>query len=367
MNPHAPLTIVAMSGGVDSSVAALLLKEQGHNVQGLYMTNWTEDEEGYCTAAEDFQDALKVAQRLEIPLHQVNFAREYREQVFEYFLQTYRAGRTPNPDVMCNREIKFGVCLDYARRLGAVRFATGHYARTEERDGRHYLCKARDRNKDQSYFLHSIDRDVLPDILFPLGDMPKDQVRARASAAALPVHDKPDSTGICFIGERPFQEFLSKYIPAQPGAIETPEGERVGTHQGLMYYTLGQRQGLKIGGRQGASEEPWYVAAKDLKRNALIVVQGHDHPLMSSRSLTTEAVHWLVDPPSAQFACTVKTRYRQADQACEVYLDANGDGNTVRIVFQTPQRAVTPGQYAVLYQDETCLGGAIIRDTFARL
>src|SRR5688500_16054230 len=249
-----PLTLVALSGGVDSAVTALLLKEQGHDVQGLYMTNWTEDEEGYCTAAQDFQDALKIAQRLGIALHHVNFAREYRDQVFEYFLDTYKAGRTPNPDVLCNREIKFGVCLDYARRLGAHRFATGHYARLAHAAPGTELLKARDADKDQSYFLHGVDRRHFERVLFPLGELAKPEVRTLAREAGLPVFDKPDSTGICFIGERPFREFLQRYIPTTPGDIVTEAGEIVGQHRGLAFYTLGQRGGLEIGGRAGNSE-----------------------------------------------------------------------------------------------------------------
>lgn len=357
------MVIVALSGGVDSAVAALLLKEQGHDVQGLFMKNWTEDEDGYCTAAQDFQDALQVARRLQIPLHHVNFAREYRDQVFDYFLSTYKAGRTPNPDVLCNREIKFGVCLDYARRLGADLFATGHYARIGQRGGRHVLCKGRDLLKDQSYFLHAIDPKVLPQVLFPIGELTKDEVRRRAREVVLPVFDKPDSTGICFIGERPFQEFLSRYLPAQPGIIEAADGTPVGEHRGLMYYTLGQRQGLGIGGRNDSAENPWYVAGKDLERNVLIVVQGHDHPLLLSTGLRTEAVHWLTEPSAGRFDCTVKVRYRQADQRCTVELQKG----EAFVSFAEPQRAVTPGQFAVFYDTDVCLGGAVIRETVSPL
>lgn len=347
---------MGLSGGVDSAVSALLLKEQGYEVQGLFMVNWEEDEQGYCTAAEDFQDARRVAELLQIPLHKVDFARQYRTEVFDDFLRRYQSGQTPNPDVMCNRMIKFGVCLDYARRLGAELFATGHYARVEKRDGHYRLCKGRDAAKDQSYFLHSIDPQVLPHVLFPIGELAKEEVRKRARAAALPVFDKPDSTGICFIGERPFQEFLAQFLPPQPGAIETPEGRQIGTHQGLMYYTLGQRQGLHIGGLKDSNDEPWYVADKDHQRNVLIVVQGHDHPRLLSYGLRTERAHWLVEPSAARFACTVKTRYRQRDQVCTVELD----GGSLKVSFAQPQRAVTPGQYAVFYDNEVCLGGAVI-------
>lgn len=352
--------VVALSGGVDSAVAALVLKEQGYEVQGLFMSNWEEDETGYCTTAEDFQDARRVCDALEIPLHRVSFAREYRDRVFEYFLTEYRSGRTPNPDVLCNREIKFGACFDYALRLGADLFATGHYARIGTSEEALRLCKARDTSKDQSYFLHGIDPAVLGRTLFPLGETMKTEVRRRARAAALPVFDKKDSTGICFIGERPFREFLATYLPAQPGAIETVDGERLGEHLGLMYYTLGQRHGIGIGGRADLQESAWYVAAKDLARNALIVVQGHDHPALQATGLLTEAVHWLVACP-ARFRCTVKTRYRQADQACEVEVL----GARARVRFDAPQRAVTPGQFAVFYDGEVCLGGAVIASTDA--
>lgn len=349
--------IVALSGGVDSAVAALLLLEQGHDVQGLFMSNWEEDESGYCTAAEDFQDARRVCEILGIPLHRVSFAREYRDRVFQYFLGEYRSGRTPNPDVLCNREIKFGACFEYARRLGADRFATGHYVRNVRNGDGHVLRKAQDRGKDQSYFLHGIDPRVLPRTLFPLGGLEKEEVRRLAHAATLPVFDKKDSTGICFIGERPFRRFLASYLPAQPGPIETPEGRVIGEHDGLMYYTHGQRHGLGIGGLAQQPEDPWYVAAKDLARNVLIVVQGHDHPLLMAAALRTETVHWLTRPDDARsFRCAVKTRYRQHEQACEVRLD---DGEAI-VTFDEPQRAVTPGQFAVFYDGDTCLGGAVI-------
>jgi tRNA-specific 2-thiouridylase len=346
-----------MSGGVDSSLAAWQLIQQGYEVQGLFMSNWDEDEDGYCTAAQDFQDARQVCERLGIPLHKVSFAGEYRERVFAYFLEEYRAGRTPNPDVLCNREIKFGVCFDYARRLGADWVATGHYARVEHAPTVR-LLKGRDPQKDQSYFLHAMPASALARTLFPIGDMDKSVVRAKARELTLPVFDKKDSTGICFIGERPFAEFLQRYLPAQPGEIESLDGRTLGSHRGLMYYTLGQRQGLHIGGRNDASEEPWYVAAKDLARNVLVVVQGHDHPALLSSSLTASQIAWVAgEPPAQRFRCTAKVRYRQADQDCEVQI--LGD-STCAVRFDVPQRAVTPGQYVVFYQDDVCLGGAVI-------
>ena len=349
--------IVGLSGGVDSAVAALLLKEQGRDVHGLFMSNWEEDDDGYCTAAQDFQDARAVAGELGIPLHRVSFAAEYRERVFAHFLAEHRAGRTPNPDVLCNREIKFGVALRHARRLGATRFATGHYARIVAGPAGAQLLKARDAAKDQSYFLHAVGITELAETLMPIGELEKGAVRERARRAGLPVFDKPDSTGICFVGERPFREFLGRYLTDRPGPIESADGEPLGTHRGLAFYTLGQREGLGIGGRAGRSELPWFVARKDAARNALIVVQGHDHPLLLSAALTTGRVHWLSEPRREPAACAVKVRYRQADQPARL---EPLPGGGARIVFETPQRAVTPGQYAVLYEGERCLGGAVI-------
>jgi tRNA-uridine 2-sulfurtransferase len=340
-----------MSGGVDSAVAAYLLRRAGHDVHGLYMSNW-EDEDDYCTGARDFQDARAVAAELGIPLHRVSFADEYRARVFDYFLTEYRAGRTPNPDVLCNREIKFGICLDYAARLGAGRFATGHYARVKHTAEGPELHKAVDADKDQSYFLHAVSRDHFARVLFPLGELTKSEVRRLAREAGLPVFDKPDSTGICFIGERPFREFLSRYIPASPGDIVTDNGEVVGRHRGLAFYTLGQRGGLEIGGRAGAKEDPWY--------NQLLAVQGHDHPLLVSRALATGPCNWLVQPAAPEFASAIKVRYRQADQGCHAQRDAHG---ALRVRFDEPQRAVTPGQFAVLYDGERCLGGGVIERT----
>lgn len=348
--------VVGMSGGVDSAVAALLLKQRGIEVHGLFMSNWEEDEEGYCNAARDLQDARAVADQIGIPLHRVNFAREYRERVFSDFLAEYEAGRTPNPDVLCNREIKFGVFRHYARRLGAGYVATGHYART---DGAGRLLRARDDNKDQTYFLQSVTAAALRQTLFPIGELAKSAVRQLADEAGFPNHAKPDSTGICFIGERRFREFLARYLPAQPGPIVTETGERLGDHQGLMFYTIGQRQGLGIGGQRGRSESAWYVCAKDLARNRLVVVQGHDHPSLLSHGLEAADAHWISGrPPGWPLLCQARTRHRQPVQSCRV--EPSGAGLAVR--FERPQRAITPGQYVAFYDGEVCLGGALIRN-----
>jgi tRNA-uridine 2-sulfurtransferase len=356
--------IVGLSGGVDSAVAALLLRQAGWEVQGLFMSNWEEDDDAYCTSARDFQDARAVASELGIALHRASFALEYRERVFRHFLREHRAGRTPNPDVLCNREIKFGVALQWARRLGASHFATGHYARLQQGPEGTGLYKARDPAKDQSYFLHAVAAEELARTLMPLGELQKSAVRERARRAGLPVFDKPDSTGICFIGERPFREFLARFLARNPGPIETPAGERLGTHQGLPFYTLGQRGGLGLGGRHGHPEQPWYVAAKDGARNALIVVQGHDHPLLGSAELATGAWSWLAPPRREAFRGTVKVRYRHGDQAALLAPRADG---TMHIAFDEAQRALTPGQYAVAYEGERCLGGAVIESVAAPL
>jgi len=358
ISPAAGTVIVGMSGGVDSAVAALLLRDAGFSVQGLFMSNW-DDDDGYCTTAADYQDARRVCELLGIPLHRVSFARQYRERVFSLFLREYAAGRTPNPDVLCNREIKFGVCLEYMQRLGADWIATGHYAQIRHSRPYPELLKAADAAKDQSYFLHSVAVSALSKTLFPLGRLQKAQVRAMAHAAGLPVFDKPDSTGICFIGERPFQEFLSQHLRTEPGSIETADGRILGEHAGLALYTLGQRSGLKIGGRAGAAAAPWYVADKVMARNALIVVQDQNHPLLLSDSFSVEQMHW-INPDDARELpreCAVKTRYRQNDLAC-VLRSSGAEG--WRVALDRPARSVTPGQYAVFYQGERCLGGGII-------
>ncbi|WP_343214905.1 tRNA 2-thiouridine(34) synthase MnmA [Dyella lutea] len=355
--------MLGMSGGVDSSVAALVLQRAGYEVEGLFMQNWEEDERaGPCTADADRKDALGVCGRLGIPFHSRNFAAEYWDGVFEHFLAEYRAGRTPNPDVLCNREIKFKTFLDEARALGAEKIATGHYAQVDQRDGRYRLLRAADRSKDQTYFLHAIGQSQLAATLFPIGHLPKEQVRAMAREAALPTHAKKDSTGICFIGERDFREFLGQYIPARPGAMRTPDGGEVGEHQGVMYYTLGQRQGLGIGGRHGASGEAWYVVGKDVPANILYVAQGGENHWLQSNRLVADTPHWIAgEAPASRFRCTAKTRYRQTDQACEVLLR----DERLEVRFDEPQRAVTAGQSVVFYDGEACLGGAVIAVTDA--
>jgi tRNA-uridine 2-sulfurtransferase len=352
--------IVALSGGVDSAVTALLLKRAGHDVHALFMHNWEEDEQGYCTAAEDFQDARAVANELGIPLHRIDLSAEYRERVFTDFLAAYRAGLTPNPDVLCNREIKFGDCLRHAQRLGGTHLATGHYARIAEGADGPELHKGVDPSKDQSYFLHAVIRERLAHALMPLGEMHKEQVRELARSAGLPVFAKRDSTGICFIGERPFREFLQQYIEHRPGPMITDAGEEVGEHIGLPFYTLGQRGGIGIGGLRGSSGEPWFVVGKDAKRNALIVAQGENHPALFCGHVVTTAVNWLCAKPVAPLAATVRLRYRQQDQEARILpLDDNG----VAIEPVQRQRAVTPGQSAVIYQGSRCLGGGVIART----
>jgi tRNA-specific 2-thiouridylase len=349
--------VVGMSGGVDSSVAALLLKREGYEVIGLFMKNWEDDDtgDGYCPAKQDFMDVLAVADRIGIEVEAVNFAREYRERVFALFLQEYQAGRTPNPDVLCNSEIKFKAFLDHALGLGADYIATGHYARVRERNGVFELLKAEDGSKDQSYFLYRLGQAQLSRTIFPLGGLYKREVREIARRAGLVTAEKKDSTGICFIGERPFREFLSRYLPRQPGEMHTPEGRVVGQHEGLAYYTIGQRQGLGIGG-QG---EPWFVAGKDMARNVLIVVQGHDHPALFRERLRASDLSWVSGlAPHPSWVYGAKTRYRQPDAPCCI---ARIDDGACEIEFAQPQWAVTPGQSVVVYESEVCLGGGVIQ------
>jgi tRNA-specific 2-thiouridylase len=355
--------MLGISGGVDSSVAAMRLKQAGHEVEGLFMHNWEEDDRsGPCRADADRKDAVAVCGALGIPFHVRNFAAQYWDDVFEHFLAEYRAGRTPNPDVACNREIKFKTFLAEARALGADKIATGHYARVERRDGRWHLLRGRDTNKDQSYFLHTLGQEALASTLFPIGELHKDAVRQLAREAALPTHAKKDSTGICFIGERNFREFLSRYIPARPGEMCTPDGERIGEHDGVMFYTLGQRGGLGIGGRAGTGGEPWYVVGKDVAANVLYVAQGTDSRWLASQRLRASELNWVDGTaPAASFTCSAKTRYRQPDQSCTVHVSGSG----CEAVFQDAQRAVTPGQSVVFYRDECCLGGGIIEATDA--
>ncbi len=361
--PENTKVIVGMSGGVDSSVSALLLQQQGYQVEGLFMKNWEEDDgTEYCTAMDDLADAQAVCDKLGIHLHKANFAAEYWDNVFEHFLQEYKAGRTPNPDILCNREIKFKAFLEYAKMLGADLIATGHYVRRLDQDGHTYLLKGLDGNKDQSYFLHAVGEQEIAQTLFPVGELPKPEVRRIAEQHDLVTHNKKDSTGICFIGERRFSDFLKQYLPAQPGVIETPDGQELGQHQGLMYHTLGQRQGLGIGGLKAFGDAPWYVVGKDLQRNVLIVAQGSDHPLLFSDRLRSNQLFWVQGQgPADGFRCTAKTRYRQPDQPCTLRVLADGG---YEVVFDEPQRAVTPGQSVVFYQDQVCLGGGVIETTF---
>ncbi|WP_444884719.1 tRNA 2-thiouridine(34) synthase MnmA [Microbulbifer sp. PSTR4-B] len=358
-NKQPKRVIVGMSGGVDSSVAALLLMQQGYQVEGLFMKNWDEDDgTEYCTAKADLADAQAVCEKLGIKLHTANFAAEYWDHVFEYFLAEYKAGRTPNPDILCNREIKFKVFLEYAEVLGADAIATGHYTRRRDIEGRTYLLKGLDGNKDQSYFLHAVGEGEFARSLFPLGELEKPEVRRIAEENGFITHNKKDSTGICFIGERRFKDFLEQYLPAQPGDMETPEGEIMGRHAGLMYHTIGQRQGLGIGGVKGAGEEPWYVVGKNLERNVLIVAQGAHHPLLYATGLVATQIHWINGAaPGESFRCQAKTRYRQPDQDCTIRVQKGGN---LTVEFDEPQRAITPGQSLVLYDGEICLGGAVI-------
>lgn len=354
--------IIGMSGGVDSSVAAWLLHEQGYQVEGLFMKNWEQDDEqGYCAAAQDLADAQAVCNQLRIPLHTVNFSQEYWQRVFTYFLEEYSKGRTPNPDVLCNKEIKFNAFLHHAQNLGADYIATGHYARCSIDNGTGYLFKAKDREKDQTYFLHAVDPKALGKSLFPIGDYTKQQVREFARQLGLITQAKKDSTGICFIGERRFKAFLQEFVLAKPGPIKDVQDRVLGQHDGLMFYTLGQRQGLGIGGLRHANDEPWYVADKDLAANTLYVVQGSQHPRLYSQGLICGPIHWLADyAHQLPLTCYAKIRYRQQEQACMI---SPAQDKQHYVMFSSPQRAVTPGQFIVFYHKNQCLGGATIEQT----
>jgi tRNA-specific 2-thiouridylase len=366
-SPADKKVIVGMSGGVDSSVAAYVLIQQGYQVEGLFMKNWDEDDgTEYCTALTDLADAQQVADTLGITLHTANFAAEYWDRVFEHFIAEYSAGRTPNPDILCNKEVKFRAFLDYAITLGADYIATGHYARRgadQDVAGTIMapLLKGIDANKDQSYFLHAVNGRQIARTLFPLGEMEKPAVRAIAAQQKFDNHDKKDSTGICFIGERRFKDFLEQYIPAKPGQIITDNGEIIGHHQGLMFYTIGQRQGLGIGGISDKAESPWYVLNKDLEHNQLIVGQGTNHPALFTNALQAEEIHWIVEKPALPLRCKAKNRYRQSDQDCWVKENSSG---AIEVTFDQPQRAVTPGQSVVFYQEEVRLGGGVIERTW---
>lgn len=358
--------IVGMSGGVDSSVSAYLLQQQGYDVVGLFMKNWEEDDnEEYCSAASDLADAQAVCDKLGIKLLTINFAAEYWDNVFEHFLAEYRAGRTPNPDILCNKEIKFKAFLDYAAEdLGADYIATGHYVRKREQNGKVELLRGLDKNKDQSYFLYTLSEAQISKSLFPVGELEKPQVRKIAEQLDLVTATKKDSTGICFIGERKFRDFLARYLPAQSGFIRTVDGEVIGEHQGLMYHTLGQRKGLGIGGLKNADETPWYVVDKDIAHNELIVAQGHDHPALFSGGLIAGQLHWVDRQPlTTSLRCTVKTRYRQQDIPCQINPI---NEQQIEVIFDEPVAAVTPGQSAVFYSNEVCLGGGIIEERILR-
>ena len=357
---HTP-AMVAISGGVDSAVALMRLVEAGVPVQAMFMKNWEEDDRaGYCSAAEDLADARRVCDRLGVPLHAVNCSDSYWDNVFVRFIRDIENGLTPNPDVTCNREVKFATFVEHARRLGAARIATGHYARIERTADGVRLLKGADLGKDQSYFLHALDQSQLGRAMFPVGELSKQTVRAMARRAGLALHDKPDSTGLCFVGERRFAPFLARFIDDRPGPIETEDGARIGEHRGLAFFTIGQRRGLGIGGRRGGARTPWYVAAKDHERNALIVVQGHDHPALLSRRVQVRGMHWIAGhAPLLPLRCSAKIRHRQTDQACEARPGQRGE-NTLDLHFECPLWAAAPGQYAVLYDGDQCLGGGVI-------
>jgi len=352
--------VVGMSGGVDSSVAAYLLKEQGYNVIGLFMKNWEEEDEfGHCTAEEDFEDVKRICNQIGIPYYTINFSKEYMDKVFQNFLKEYEKGRTPNPDVLCNREIKFGPFLEYAKKIGADYIATGHYARVKEENGTFYLLKGVDDNKDQTYFLHQLNQNQLSKTLFPVGHLTKPELRIIAKKQGFITAEKKDSTGICFIGERKFRDFLKNYLPSKPGLIKDLQNNIIGKHDGLMYYTLGQRRGLNIGGLKGGSGERFFVIEKDLKNNVLYVNQG-EHERLYSSSLVIYDMHWIYKKPSeTTFECTAKFRHRQPDQQVTVKVEEN---NSVTIIFKEKQRAITEGQYAVLFNGDICLGGGVIEE-----
>ncbi|MBU0744693.1 MAG: tRNA 2-thiouridine(34) synthase MnmA [Gammaproteobacteria bacterium] len=356
---HQQFVVVGLSGGVDSAVAALLMQNQGYRVEALFMQNWQEESGANCSASQDLKDAQHVCDVLKIKLHIVNFSVKYWNNVFQYFLDEYAAGRTPNPDVLCNKEIKFRAFLDHAKSLGADFIATGHYARRITIGGRELLLKGLDKNKDQSYFLYLLNQEQLASSLFPLGELTKQQVREIAENAAFPNYAKKDSTGICFIGERKFKEFLSEYLLARPGDIITADGQVLGRHDGLMFYTLGQRKGIGVGGQKSSQEAPWYVAIKDLKNNALIITQNKEDPSLMAQKLTCNQLHWISNQePEFPFECHAKIRYRQQDQRCVI--TQPNDSKEARVDFFAPQWAITPGQSIVFYRQEECLGGGII-------
>lgn len=363
-HPKDTKVVIGMSGGVDSSVAALLLKEQGYDVVGIFMKNWDEtDDLGYCTSAEDYEDVRRVCDQIGIPYYSVNFEKEYWDRVFTYFLDEYKNGRTPNPDVMCNKEIKFKAFLDHAMKLGADYLATGHYAQVDYNDGEYRLLRGADNNKDQTYFLNQLNQYQVSKAMFPVGHLQKKELRKIAEEANLATATKKDSTGICFIGERDFKEFLSNYLPAQPGEIRSLDGQVKGTHDGLMHYTLGQRKGLGIGG--SGTGQPWFVASKDLEKNILYVVQGDDHSSLYTFGLIATDINWISkkEIPS-NFRCTAKFRYRQKDQGVTVHIQSD---NTCKVMFDEPQKAITPGQAVVFYDGDICLGGAIIDKTLKEI